>query len=53
LIKEPLAPEADHVAPDGERIRDVVIRAALCGKQDEAGPQHLKVRQRILAGAPL
>src|SRR3972149_7345628 len=42
LIKEAFPPQADDIAPKGESVRDLVIRAPPRGKQDEAGGQDLK-----------
>jgi hypothetical protein len=53
FIEEALAPQTDDVSPDGQRRRNLVIAAALGRRQDDERSEHLKVRQRILAGATL
>jgi hypothetical protein len=53
LVEEPLAPQAHHVAADGERCSDLIIGAALGGEQHHSGPQDRKLWQRVLTCATL
>jgi hypothetical protein len=53
LVEEALAPQADDVAADGQRGRNLVIAVTLGRGQDDVRAQHLKVWQRILAGTAL
>ena len=53
FIEEAFAPQADDVAADGERGRNLVSAEALGRGQDDAGAEHLKVWQRILTGETL
>jgi hypothetical protein len=48
LVEKALSPEADHVAAHGEGGGDLVVALAFGGEEDDPGPEHLKVRQRIL-----
>lgn len=48
FTEEPLAPQANHVAPDRERSSDLVVGATLGGEQNHPGAQHLEIWRRIL-----
>jgi hypothetical protein len=47
-MEKPFAPEADHVAADGESGGDLVIGQTFGGQDNDFCPEHLKVWQRIL-----
>src|SRR5712692_7367029 len=49
LVEEPLAPQAHHVAADGESRCDLIIGPALGGEENHPGAQDFKIWQRILA----
>jgi hypothetical protein len=52
-MEEALAPQAHHIATDGERGSDLVIAPSGGGQQDNLGAEDFEVWQRIFAGAPL
>ena len=52
ILEETLAPHADDLAPGVESGGDLIVGQAFGGEEDHPGPDHLKIRQRILGGAP-
>jgi hypothetical protein len=50
-MEEPFAPQAHYIATDRERGGDLVVGAALGGKENYLGAQHFEIWQRILARA--
>jgi hypothetical protein len=53
FVEEPLAPQAHHVAADGQSCSDLIIGPALSGEENHPGAQDLKIWQRILARSTL
>jgi hypothetical protein len=53
FVEEALAPTTDDVATDGEGGGNVIITATVGGGEDDEGPEHLKIRQRIFPGSSL
>src|SRR5712692_5333482 len=49
FMEEPLAPQAHHVAADGESRSDLIIGQSLGGEENHPGAQDFKIWQRILA----
>jgi hypothetical protein len=44
LLKEALAPQADHLAARTEAVGDLIISQAVRGQQDHSRAQHQKIR---------
>jgi len=52
-MEESFAPQAHHIATNGERGGDLVVGMPRGGEQDHLGAQYLEIWQRILARAIL
>jgi hypothetical protein len=44
LLDKALAPQAHHLTPGGQPLRDLVIGQAFGGQQDHLRPNDLKIR---------
>jgi hypothetical protein len=44
LLNKPLAPQAHHLTPGGQPLRDLVIGQACGGQQNHFRPNDLKIR---------